>query len=946
MNISHKSTSQFLVTAFLTIILMAIQSPSLEAGENYRDRQNPAESLAKAADITDRAAGTHNGSNIGLFFENRGKLYPRRLADGPSGEFPINSGHHYIYRINPFVGVAPDTDSGRQANMIQGRYTENEEWEAVGGYHNPDFARVAMSDQPNTWPISGWPVKDEAGNPIIVSSQDSYCVFDDQNNTVEELGIQMAQTGYAFGLAYAEDLLFFTYEITNNSATTYDSVYFAMYLDFDIGNISGGDPEYLDDVLGFDAANDFVTLRDATDYSAEWGGATGIFGMTFLETPSMGGITDLHYNLAGGDIDDDSLQLVILSSNQDYLPSNFLVDDYIHTGSDGNVHIDDVSLIDPASNSEYVITMSAGPFNLGPNDTLKFITCIVAGVNEADLYNNLAVAQDLYALDFETPKPPVTPSLSAVAGSNEVTLYWTNAIEGLADEISGILDFEGYNLYRSVDRGTSWDQIDRNTFPETGAEAVPLASFDRLNGIGEDLGIKYSYTDNSVINGFEYWYSLTAFDQGDTLIISLESPIGNTTAAVNTISIIPLSTAAASVPATMANIHHFGTGISNYSINAIPLSISQLSDYSYRMYFDYIGRSEIGNTGVEALAVILDSSLTGNDHYGVEFVPANKFNLHNMTTGEVIREGYPFRVGVSYTLAPGMKIEFQITDTSKAPSPGDYLSLNFSVMLEQIAGQDTLVVLPWQKFDERTQLVSVDGLLLSLTPQVELQDIDIPPVLDFDLNFVVENPDALLDSSYQINIIGSSMDTSNLRFLIVSILNSDLSYVIEADTVFDGESLSFNGISVSFDFNPDNPPPAGTTATLTSVPALSPNIQDGFQFGILDSRTDFNKLEESLSAIRVVPNPYVVGSLWEIEFGELRREPLRQIQFTNLPSECDIYIFTLAGGLIKTLSHESITGTEIWDMRAEGGREIAAGIYLYQVKAANFEYFNRFAVIK
>ncbi|MCL4280410.1 MAG: hypothetical protein KJZ60_12145, partial [Ignavibacteriaceae bacterium] len=50
---------------------------------NYDDFQ-------KVLGIEDRAAGIHNASNIGLFFENRGKLYPRRITQGPSGEFPIN----------------------------------------------------------------------------------------------------------------------------------------------------------------------------------------------------------------------------------------------------------------------------------------------------------------------------------------------------------------------------------------------------------------------------------------------------------------------------------------------------------------------------------------------------------------------------------------------------------------------------------------------------------------------------------------------------------------------------------------------------------------------------------------------------------------------------------------------------------------------------------------
>lgn len=920
---------------------------SARAGD--RDRGSVPSSVPKTSAITDRAAGTHNGSNIGLFFENRGKLYPRRLADGPSGEFPINSGHHYIYRINPMVGVAPDAASGRQANVMQGRYTENEEFEAMGGFHNPSQARVAFSDQPTTWPAYGWPVQDNAGNPLIVSSQDSYCVFDDANNTVEQLGIQVAQTGYAFGLSYAEDLLFFTYELTNNTATAYDSVYFAMYLDFDIGNVSGGDPEYLDDVLGFDEGNAFVTLRDRENYSAEWGGATGIIGMTFLETPmlqdTMAGVTELHYNLASNDIDDDSLQMVILSSNADYLPSNFPLENYVHTGSDGNTHIDDVNLIDPSQLTEYVITMSSGPFNLGPNDTLKFITCLVAGTNAQDLYSNLSVAQDLYALNFETPKPPLTPNLSGLSGDNEVTLYWTNAIESEPDKVSNILDFEGYNLYRSVDRGVSWDQIDRNVFPDTGPDPVPLASFDRQNGIGEDLGVQYHYTDESVINGFEYWYSLTAFDQGDSNVVSLESAIGNTTDVINTMSIIPQSAAAAVIPASAQDVWHSGNGHSNYALDVTPLTFDQLNEYAYELCFNYDCRTEIGNPGVIALPVILDSSTTGNNHYGIEFIAGNKFNLHNLSTGEVIREGYPFRIGPQYTLTPAMKVEFQVSDTSSNPHPGDYLSLIFSATLQRTDGVDTTTVVPTQKFDTGTQLVSDDGLLFTMNPQEELQDINIPPTLDFSIDFDVENAASLIDTSYQI-LIDEILADNGTTQLVMSVRTIDLGEVIEADTISNGSTLSFNGIIATIRFSETYPPPLGTMISLSSLPGLAPNIEDIFHFGIADRQTDPEVIEEAVDEIRVVPNPYVVGSLWEIEYGELRREPLRQIQFTNLPETCDIYIFTLAGGLIKTLHHQSFNGTETWDLRADGGREIAAGIYLYQVKGDGFKYFNRFAVIK
>jgi hypothetical protein len=96
-----------------------------------RDGSEDSGVLEKEFSIRDRGGGTHNASNIGLFFENRGKLYPRRITQGPSGEYPINSGKHYIYRINPMVGIP--------GNVIQGRYTTNEEWEAAAGYQNPDL---------------------------------------------------------------------------------------------------------------------------------------------------------------------------------------------------------------------------------------------------------------------------------------------------------------------------------------------------------------------------------------------------------------------------------------------------------------------------------------------------------------------------------------------------------------------------------------------------------------------------------------------------------------------------------------------------------------------------------------------------------------------------------------------------------------------------------------
>ena len=228
--------------------------------------------------IGDRAAGVHNAGNVGLFFENRGKLYPRMISHGPSGEYPLNSGRNYIYRINPMVGIP--------GNVIQSRYVTNEEWEAVGGYHNPNLLKIAFSDNPTTWhPINGWSVKDNAGNPIIVSNQDSYCVYSDSNNSISLQNLFVHQTGYVFSSDSAKDIIFFKFEIKNNSLNNYDSIYFALYLDIDIGNVSGGVPEFEDDRLGFDKENNFIFFFD-DGYSPEWPGTPTGFFVGFFKDPS------------------------------------------------------------------------------------------------------------------------------------------------------------------------------------------------------------------------------------------------------------------------------------------------------------------------------------------------------------------------------------------------------------------------------------------------------------------------------------------------------------------------------------------------------------------------------------------------------------------------------------------------------------------------------------
>jgi len=898
--------------------------------------RSAAAALQKSSAIEDRAGGTHNVSNIGLFFENRGKLYPRRLTDGPSGEFPINSGRHYIYRVNPMVAVAADPASGRKVNVIQGRFTENEEWEAAAGYRNPALAQVAMSDNPNTWPLGGWPLQQD-GDARIFSDQDSYCAYSDSSNTVEVLGLQLLQSGYAFGISLAEDLLFFRYDLVNRSARSYDSVYFALYADIDIGNISGGDPEYADDLIDYVPEKDFVYFSDADGFSAEWGGATGLFGLTFLETPDSLGITDMHWNLYYDDLDDDSLQFAVLSSRRSYVPANYDPARYFHPGSAGSDRIDDPATLDPAG-EDVLVNVSSGPYSLAPGDTLTFISAFVAGISESDLMSNLQTAFDVYARDFQLPKPPLTPTLSARPGDGAVTLFWDQSALHSLDAFSGEQDFEGFRLYRSLDRGITWDQIDRNIDPSAGVKARPLAQFDRINGIGEDSGLQFSYTDRNLINGIEYWYSLTAYDRGDSTVESLESPVGRSLDALNTVLAIPRSEAAAYSPASASSAVYTGRGQSNALLQVTPFDTVIPAGRSYSADFLYLARNDRGNAGTLAELQISDSSLTRHYSYAFEFIEDDKIRFMNRTLGTTLRE-YPYRNGVNYNLGDGLKISFTDSAGGIAPEIGDVIAVDFCLRLTR---DDGLPVLPTVTFAEDRSYSCSDSLLISFSSPLPIVSLLNPADHPSTLSAAVSDEESLLDTVYSL-IVSDSYEAS-VMLTIYTHLDETLLEEVIFDSLSSGELFSFNGIEASLDF--DSPPPAGTLYSLETLRPRRPSILDAWSFTVSGGSTDMSALPSALSAVRVVPNPYVVSSIWEPEFGELRKEPLRKLQFTHLPAACTIHIFTLAGDLLKTLEHNDPSGTAVWDMRAAGGREITAGIYVFVVESGSETHMNRFAVIK
>ncbi|MBP1647550.1 MAG: hypothetical protein H6Q30_995 [Bacteroidetes bacterium] len=129
-----------------------------------------------------------------------------------------------------------------------------------------------------------------------------------------------------------------------------------------------------------------------------------------------------------------------------------------------------------------------------------------------------------------------------------------------------------------------------------------------------------------------------------------------------------------------------------------------------------------------------------------------------------------------------------------------------------------------------------------------------------------------------------------------------------------------------------------TASTRTTIPGTAPPLTVG--------------------EVAVVPNPYrgdvaynSYNPPWEKPSGTRPwwMEQDRRLQFINLPADCEIKIFTLAGDLVNTISHHDPSrGYEDWNLTSYVGQAISSGLYLFtcQDLATGKVQVGKFVIIK
>ncbi len=482
----------------LCMVVVVLLGLSPTAGARERDATaSPA--LGAPADVRDFATTVLNINKIGQFVCNQGRFYPGSGEIGVTGEWPIGSGHEQMYRMNVFVGIP--------GNVVQSRVARTREWNPLPGYHNPDLGRLAVSNDPSTWPRRNgepyWPVRDAQGNPRIISMQDSYGVYDDGNNylaqtdTTKFLRVEVHQSSYAWNTVLDEDYIVFQFDLVNNGAPR-ESLYFCHYTDFDCGGWRGT-VEYADDILVFERDRQFYYQFDADNQTTNWEGPPFYIGVVFLSTPEVNGsplgITDFHYTSDAseplGDINDRELFWYMssdprLKADEGNWPDLFHGDD---------LHFDDTSLI-PPTGREITVFASSGPYSMATGDTLRFIVAMVAGADYGEISANVDRIWEVFRNDWRVKFVP-QPIVTAVAGDGMVSLRWDNRIdESYIDIYTGRNTLAQYRIYKTTDpRRLTWTLYD----------SVAVGQYVSGSSM-------YEWIDRAVDNGFYYSYAVTAMD--------------------------------------------------------------------------------------------------------------------------------------------------------------------------------------------------------------------------------------------------------------------------------------------------------------------------------------------------------------------------------------------------------------------------------------------------
>jgi hypothetical protein len=588
--------------------------------------------------------------------------------------------------------------------------------------------------------------------------------------------------------------------------------------------------------------------------------------------------------------------------------------------------------------------VGSGYFPMPAGHTERFSLALLYGDNLYAAIKTKKIAQTIYDANYNFPQPPDKPTLTAVPGDGQVTLYWDRVAEHTIDKTTKKIEFEGYKIYR----GTDPDFSDALQISDgTGAKVFyqPIFQCDLVDGVtgyfnsspelyqltngapyylGDDSGIQNFYVDKNLTNGRTYYYAVVAYTKGESSLdifptenthyVSKDAN-GNITTDINTAAVIPNAPVLGYVPPKTgiqtSRISGYSTAIPYYEV----MNPTLIKDSSYKVTFN-------------------DSLVSG--------VPvAYSYNIQNAGNNNYILKNAPL-LPSNGVVANGFWLSIDTT----------YQDVNNIVIDSSKSG--------WNNHQSNNLVFSATQF--SYTPK-NLYGVRYPK----DYAFVFSN--TYNDTAYNLPVFknsGINLPTKVTNFNIYDVTDRThpikVQYVITEsgtkrldtlsanDIVFisdsAGQAISWRMLFLGNDTS--YVPKGGDTLMLSFTKPIS--SKDQFTFTTSAPSVDQTSIRTQLDKIKVVPNPYVVTDVYEQPLPSgISGRGQRVIYFTHLPANCTIHIYTSAGDEVQTLlqSGNINDGTVQWDLKSKEGLDVAYGVYFYVVEAnTGDKKIGKFALIK
>ena len=854
------------------------------------------------------------------------------------GRWPRGSNCGYIFGAGIWIGAMIDSVK----SVAVGYNPMDIKTEMVPGApgaapNDPNNVVFISTDYPNS-KLPPWPRGyDNNGNPITISQMDSWAQCNDLDSSKAfeggtPIGIHLITETFSWSSTFrdVQDIAFIRYTVKNVNPNhkKWKNAYVGFAMDADVGDGTNDKTGCFPDLnLGFTYSDaDLTSLEEELSYPP------GYVGIKFLDGPSrdpVSGAAKMSTFIKWGRE---------LQPNTDAIRYNLL--------SKGTYDTVDTEPDDKR------MLLSSGPFDLEYGDSVQFVVAVtfawpewyydssVEGQTEkyADHLKLVANnAQWIYDLGYRFPQPPDLPYLTLVPEDRKMIIVWDEKSEK-SKELSIALpgetdpyDFEGYRLWKSNsgEEGTftllgNWDIVDYD---------------DIGRPIGDNTGLRHSFIDDDLTNGKTYFYAITAYDRGEYE----QGHYGEVEYEV----VPPLETGKI-----------FGNNLNAGSPNVLA------SNFTAPGFLDY--------------------KMISGDSLQVSFLTTPEFVIRDSVKHGVYQ--------IAFNDPPGVRIDLE----------EPYLGPDIFVL--DAATQDTVSTIFNFPIGDPPSSVTSDnifnGLKLTFTGpnllrnQIDSvyfttlkQDVKILTETDYSsdyytfqtallrnapLGFFFQPHTYLVEflASDQVNVIDASsgeqlsfeLRTLGRDYAIASYDRQVLSVSSTGDTTWTwvdvsggfkrrrytpakGYKIYVPGAFITIeDIEQEIQPGDSLYINLEGVSA--PRFGDIFQFRIEGSKINY---QTDLSVVKVVPNPYIVRAAWDLD------NDYQRIQFTNLPTECTIRIYTIAGDLIKTIHHENpysggfqnhTPGTAFWDLQTENNQKVATGVYIYFLSSPYGEKTGRFAVIR